>query len=241
MRCVIVTGGASGIGRDACITLASQGYGIAIWDIAEKGKELAQNLLSKGYKAIFCYADTSDFNSVANAMQNTLSHFGKIYGLINNAGITRDATLINMSLNDWQKVIDVNLTGVFNCTKAAAPYLIEQKEGRIINTSSVVGIYGNYGQSNYSAAKAGLIGLTKTWAKELGKYNITVNAVAPGFIATDMINTIPQKVIDLIISKTPLARTGSISDVVAAYKFLLSDEAGFITGAVISVDGGLSL
>jgi 3-oxoacyl-[acyl-carrier protein] reductase len=143
-----------------------------------------------------------------------------------------------MSVSQWQQVINVNLTGVFYCAKAVVPYMVEKQYGRIINTASVVGLYGNFGQTNYVAAKAGLIGMTKVWARELGKKGITVNAVAPGFIATDMIKTVPEKVLNAVIERTPLGRLGSPEDVANAYLFLASDEASFITGAVLSVDGG---
>ena len=167
--------------------------------------------------------------------------FGRIDVLINNAGITRDASLRKMTLAQWQQVIDVNLTGVFVCAQAVAPYMEAQRSGRIINTSSVVGLYGNYGQSNYAATKAGLIGLTKTLARELGKYNITVNAVAPGFMMTDMLATIPEKVLDALKARTPLGRLGQPEDIAAAYLFLASDEASYVSGTVLSVDGAITL
>jgi 3-oxoacyl-[acyl-carrier protein] reductase len=146
-----------------------------------------------------------------------------------------------MTAEQWQQVMDVNLTGVFNCTKTISPLMIQNNYGRIINTSSIVGLYGNYGQTNYAATKAGVIGLTKTWARELGKYNITVNAVAPGFIATDMIATIPEKVIASMKEKVPLKKLGTANDVANVYAFLASDEAQFVSGATISVDGGLTI
>ena len=146
-----------------------------------------------------------------------------------------------MTLAEWQQVMDVNLTGVFNCTKAVAPVMIANNYGRIINTSSIVGLYGNYGQTNYAATKAGVIGLTKTWARELGKYNITVNTVAPGFIATEMIATIPDKVIAMMTEKVPLKKLGTPEDVAKLYAFLASDDAQFISAATISIDGGLTI
>ncbi|MFY8020214.1 MAG: SDR family oxidoreductase, partial [Bacteroidia bacterium] len=167
--------------------------------------------------------------------------FGKLDILINNAGITRDATLAKMSIQDWQSVIDVNLTGVFNCSKAVSQYMVQAGSGKIINTSSVVALYGNYGQSNYVAAKSALIGITKVWARELGRKGINVNAVAPGFIATDMIKTVPEKVINGIIEKTPLQRLGTPEDIANAYVFLSSDAASFINGHCLSVDGGITL
>ena len=161
--------------------------------------------------------------------------------LINNAGITRDASLQKMTSEQWQQVLDVNLTGVFNCCKSVSPNMIQNNFGRIINTSSIVGLHGNYGQANYAATKAGVIAFTKTLARELGKHNITVNAVAPGFITTDMIKTIPEKVIEMMKEKISLKKLGTAEDVANAFAFLASDEAQFISGTVISVDGGLTI
>ena len=185
--------------------------------------------------------NTTQPEQIAAAAQAVHAQFGRIDALINSAGITRDATLRKMTLAQWQQVLDVNLTGVFVCTQAVAPFMEAQQSGRIINTSSVAGLYGNFGQANYAAAKAGLIGLTKILAREPGKNNITVNAVAPGFIATDMIDSIPEKVIDLLKSRTPLRRLGTPEDIASAYLFLASDEAGFISGPVLSVDGAVTI
>lgn len=242
MKTIIITGGASGIGRTAVEIFTQSGFAVAIWDMNETaGKELEQTLQQQNKKVLFIKVNTADFIQTENAAKVTQEYFGNVFGLINNAGITRDASLLKMSTEQWQQVIDINLTGVFNCTKSVIPFLIQNNEGRIINTSSVVGVLGNYGQSNYSAAKAGLIGLTKTWAKEFGRYNITVNAVAPGFIATAMIKTVPPNVLEQIKSRTALGRAGSPKDVAEAYLFLASENAGFITGTVLNVDGGLTL
>jgi 3-oxoacyl-[acyl-carrier protein] reductase len=170
-----------------------------------------------------------------------LQRFGGIDILINNAGITRDATLLKMTPEQWNQVIAVNLSGVFHCTKAVALHMVERGKGKIINTSSIVGISGNFGQTNYAATKAGLIGMTKTWARELGPKGITVNAVAPGFIATEMVKKMPEKVLQGMRERTPMRRLGEPRDVANAYLFLASDEADFINGAVLSVDGGLTL
>lgn len=241
-KVVVITGGASGIGKAAVEKFAHQGAAVAIWDInAVQGKELELLLLNEGFIARFIQVNTAHFEAVEKAANEVQRQFGKIDVLINNAGITRDATLQNMSPENWQQVIDVNLTGVFNCTKAASSFMIANKWGRIINTSSIVGLYGNYGQTNYAAAKSGIIGLTKTWARELGKFNITVNAVAPGFIATDMIGSIPEKVIEMMKDKVPLKKLGNAADVANLYVFLASAEADFISGAVISIDGGLTI
>ncbi|RPI96722.1 MAG: SDR family oxidoreductase, partial [Chloroflexi bacterium] len=167
--------------------------------------------------------------------------YGKIDILCNNAGITRDARLVKMTEEQFDTVIDVNLKGVFNLTQAVAPHMVEQNYGRIISTSSIVGLYGNFGQTNYVAAKAGVIGMTRVWARELGPKGITANVVAPGFIATDMIKTVPQEVLDRFTSMTPVRRLGEPEDIANAYLFLASDEASFVNGAVLSVDGGLVL
>jgi len=241
-KVVVITGGAAGIGKAAVEKFAREGAAVAIWDVNEvQGKELELILLKEGFVAKFSKVNTAKYEEVEKATQDVIKQFGKIDVLINNAGITRDATLQKMTAENWQQVLDVNLTGVFNCTKAISANMIENKDGAIINTSSIVGLYGNYGQSNYAATKSGVIGLTKTWARELGKYNITVNAVAPGFVATDMIATIPTKVIEAMKEKVPLRKLGTADDVANLYCFLASKEAAFISGAVISVDGGLTI
>jgi 3-oxoacyl-[acyl-carrier protein] reductase len=241
-KVVIITGGASGIGRVSALRFAAEGAKVVIWDIDQSKAETTRaEIQATGAQASVMQINTTQPEQVAAAAQAVHEQFGRIDVLINNAGITRDATLRKMTLAQWQQVLDVNLTGVFVCTQAVAPYMEAQQNGRIINTSSVVGLYGNFGQANYAATKAGLIGLTKTLARELGKYNITVNAVAPGFIATDMIETIPEKVIDLLKSRTPLRRLGTPDDIASAYLFLASDEAGFISGTVLSVDGAVTI
>ncbi|MCW3127162.1 MAG: fabG 3 [Bacteroidetes bacterium] len=241
-KVVVITGGAAGIGKAAVELFAREGATVAIWDVnAVQGKELELILLNEGFVAKFSKVNTARYEEVEHATKDVIKQFSKIDILINNAGITRDASLQKMTAENWQQVLDVNLTGVFNCTKAISANMIENNSGAIINTSSIVGLYGNYGQSNYAATKSGVIGLTKTWARELGKYNITVNAVAPGFIATDMISTIPDKVIEAMKAKIPLQKLGSAEDVANLYAFLASKEAGFISGAVISVDGGLTI
>ncbi len=241
-KIAVITGGASGIGKAAAELFADEGASVCIWDVNEvQGKELEILLSEKGLRAKFYKVNTASFQEVEKATAEIISETGRIDILINNAGITRDASLQKMTAEQWQQVMDVNLTGVFNCTKAISPFMIQNNYGRIINTSSIVGLYGNYGQTNYAATKAGIIGLTKTWARELGKYNITVNAVAPGFIATDMIATIPEKVIAAMKEKVPLKKLGTAEDVANVYAFLASDEAQFVSGATISVDGGLTI
>jgi 3-oxoacyl-[acyl-carrier protein] reductase len=241
-KVVIITGGASGIGKAAVEKFAREGAAVAIWDVNEtQGKELELLLLNEGLIVRFLKVNTAKFEEVEVATNEVLKQFQKIDILVNNAGITRDASLQKMTFEQWQQVLDVNLTGVFNCTKAISPIMIQNNHGRIINTSSIVGLYGNYGQTNYAATKSGVIGLTKTWSRELGKHNITVNAVAPGFIATDMIKTIPEKVIAAMTEKVPLKKLGTPEDVANTYAFLASNEAQFISGTVISVDGGLTI
>lgn len=240
-KTVIITGGASGIGRAAALKFAAEGASVIIWDVdQQKGEATRNEIKSQGYEVSFSLLDTTQPEACALAARDVIDTYQRIDVLINNAGITRDASLQKMSFSDWQAVLDVNLTGVFNCSKAVIPFMVEQQRGRIINTSSVVGLYGNYGQTNYAATKAGVIGMTKTMARELGRYHITVNAVAPGFIATDMVKTIPEKVIQMMREKTALGRVGTPEDIADAYCFLASDEASFISGSVLSVDGALS-
>jgi 3-oxoacyl-[acyl-carrier protein] reductase len=238
-KVAVITGGAQGIGKATAEKFASEGASVVVWDMnEEKGTNLAKALEKHSIQAAFESVNVAKMESVELATKKTIEQFGKIDILINNAGITKDASFLKMTPEQWQQVIDVNLTGVFNCTKAIAPSMVERRYGRIINASSVVGIYGNFGQTNYVATKAGVIGMTQVWARELGRKGITVNAVAPGFIATDMIRTIPEKILEAIKEKTPLQRFGTPEDVANVYCFLASDEAAFINGAVISVDGG---
>ncbi|MFZ5516594.1 MAG: beta-ketoacyl-ACP reductase [Candidatus Zhuqueibacterota bacterium] len=235
-KVVVVTGGAAGIGAVTAKKFADEGATVFIWDV----NEAQANALTADTKHIFFLkVNVADAASVQHAVKEVITKSGQIDVLINNAGITRDATLLKMELAQWDAVIDVNLKGVFNCTQAVARVMAEKKSGVIISTSSVVALYGNFGQTNYVASKSGIIGMTKVWARELGRKGIRVNAVAPGFIATDMVKTVPEKVIDMIKEKTPLNRLGEPQDIANAYLFLASDEAAFITGTVISVDGGL--
>ncbi len=239
-RVAIVTGGARGIGKAAVKKFAEEGAAVAIWDVNEElGNATVKELTDAGKKAFFVKVDVTDLNSTTEAAQKTIEALGGADILVNNAGITRDASLAKMTAEQWKQVIDVNLTGVFNCTKAVMNYMVERGRGKIINTSSVVGLYGNFGQTNYVATKSGVIGMTKVWARELGRKGICVNAVAPGFIATEMVGTIPEKVINMLVEKTPLGRLGAPEDIANAYLFLASDESNFVNGTVLSVDGGL--
>jgi 3-oxoacyl-[acyl-carrier protein] reductase len=242
-KVVVITGAAAGIGAATVNKFLEEGALVAAWDWAEPNLK-AENANLKYFKV-----NVANLADVEQATAETIKHFNTItpsnlntiHVLINNAGITRDASLQKMTSEQWQQVLDVNLTGVFNCCKAVSPIMVQNNFGRIINTSSIVGLYGNYGQANYAATKAGVIAFTKTLARELGKHNITVNAVAPGFIATDMIKTIPEKVITMMKEKVPLKKLGTPEDVANLYAFLASDEAQFISGSVISVDGGLTI
>jgi len=239
-KIAIITGGARGIGKATAKRFIEEGASVAIWDIDEKaGQAAAVELKSNENKVRFYKVNTADPAETAVAAEMVNKDFGRIDILINNAGITRDASLKKMSLQQWQQVIDVNLTGVFNCTKAVYPFMAENSSGRILNAASVVAHNGNFGQSNYVAAKAGVIGVTKVWAREFGRKGITVNAVAPGFINTEMVETVPAEVLEGMASKTPLGRLGQAADIANAYLFLASDEAAFITGTVLNVDGGL--
>lgn len=241
-KVAIITGGARGIGKATTIKFCLEGANVMIWDILDNdGETLARELNEKGYACRFFRVDVTNFNNVEEVTRKIIEEYGQIDILINNAGITRDATLLKMTDEQWQSVLNVNLTGVFNCTRAVAPFMIEKGKGKIINTSSVVALYGNFGQSNYVATKSGIIGLTKVWARELGRKGICVNAVAPGFIETEMVQTMPEKIISLMKEKTPLGRLGKPEDIANAYIFLSSDESDFINGAVLSVDGGITI
>jgi len=241
-KVAVITGGARGIGKAAVIKFCEEGAKVVIWDLLEQeGSNLVKELNEKGYSCIFQKVDVTNQQSVEEAVKRIIDEFKQIDILINNAGITRDATLLKMTEEQWQQVLNVNLTGVFNCTKAVAPFMVERGKGKIINTSSVVALYGNFGQSNYVATKSGIIGITKVWARELGRKGIKVNAVAPGFIETEMVQTMPEKILQMMREKTPLGRLGKPEDIANAYLFLASDEADFINGAVLSVDGGITI
>ncbi|WP_226675847.1 3-oxoacyl-ACP reductase FabG [Mesobacillus jeotgali] len=241
-KVAIITGAANGIGLAAAKTFAREGARIAMADFNEEtGTKRAVELSAEGYDAAFFQVNVADRNSVDSLVQNVLGHFGKIDILINNAGITRDGMLHKLSAEDFQKVVDVNLTGVFNCAQAVVPAMVQQGSGRIINTSSVSGIYGNVGQTNYAATKAGVVGMTKTWAKELGRKGINVNAVAPGFIETGMTAAVPDKVIEQMKMLVPLGRLGLPVDIANAYLFLASDESKYVNGTTLHVDGGIMM
>ncbi|MFS0674474.1 3-oxoacyl-ACP reductase FabG [Ornithinibacillus sp. 179-J 7C1 HS] len=241
-KVAIITGAAGGIGFEAARKFGHEGAKVIIADFDEaKGIESEKNLLEEGITCKFVQVNVADRESVDTMVDKALAEYGKIDILINNAGITRDAMLSKMTLEQFQQVIDVNLTGVFNCTQAVLPSMVEQGKGKIVNTSSVTGTYGNVGQTNYAAAKAGLIGMTKTWAKELGRKGINVNAVAPGFTMTAMVSAMPDKVIDKMKEMVPMQRLGKPEDIANAYLFLASDESDYVNGHVLHVDGGIMM
>ncbi|OAT79493.1 3-oxoacyl-ACP reductase FabG [Desulfotomaculum copahuensis] len=241
-KVAIITGGARGIGKETALVFVREGAKVVLGDFdAAAGEVAVQEIRSLGGEALFFPVNVSDPVQVRAMVDGAVENFGRVDILVNNAGITRDAFLAKMTPEQWEQVIAVNLTGVFNCTRAVAPVMIGQGSGRILNAASVVGLYGNVGQTNYAATKAGVIGMTRSWAKELGRKGITVNAVAPGFIITDMTAKVPEKVLDMMKEKTPLSRLGQPRDVANAYLFLASDEAAYINGVVLSVDGGLVL
>ncbi|MDR0661311.1 MAG: 3-oxoacyl-ACP reductase FabG [Prevotellaceae bacterium] len=241
-KVAIITGGAAGIGEATAIKFAAEGAKVVIWDLDEaKGKALVEKLTEKGYTAIFDKVNTAKYDEIGAAADRVFKQLGAIDILINNAGITRDSTLKKMTPEQWKQVIDVNLSGVFYCTKIISEYMLQKGYGRILNASSVVALYGNFGQTNYVATKSGLIGMTKTWARELGRKGITVNAIAPGFIATEMVAAMPENVIQSMESKVPIGRLGKPEEIASAYLFLASEEASYINGAVLSVDGGMTV
>ncbi|NBC84852.1 MAG: 3-oxoacyl-ACP reductase FabG [Bacteroidetes bacterium] len=241
-RTAIVTGASRGIGRATALLFAGEGASVVVADVnTDDGTEVVESIESDGGTASFVSVDVTDSEQVQAMVDHAIEMYGGVDILVNNAGITKDATLKKMSEEAFDQVVDVNLKGVFNCTKAALPALTDSAHGRVLNAASVVGLYGNFGQTNYVATKSGVIGMTKTWARELGRDGVTVNAVAPGFIETPMVDTVPDKVLEQLKGRTPLGRLGTSDDIAHAYLFLASDEASFITGAVLSVDGGLVL
>jgi len=250
-KVIIVTGAAAGIGRATARRFASEVCRVAAWDVNDAGREeLLRELSSLGGDPLFRKTNVCDSRDVEAGVQEVVARWNTVDVLINNAGITRDAQFVKwkdgtvvgtMTDEAFDSVISVNLKGVFLCSRAVVPLMIRQGSGVILNASSVVGLYGNFGQTNYAATKAGVIAFARTWSRELAKYNIRVNAVAPGFIATEMVQKMPEKVVQAMVSHTPLGRMGKPEDVAEAYVWLASDAASFITGAVLSVDGGFVL
>ena len=239
-KVALVTGGAQGIGRQICLTFANEAADIIIGDVdLQHARKTKQEIEALGRKAEAEELDVTDYSKVQNTVNKILDKFKKIDILVNNAGITRDSVILKMSETDWEAVIKVNLTGTFNCTKAVSRVMLKQKAGKIINIASIIGLIGNIGQANYSASKAGIIALTKTTAKELASRNINVNAIAPGFIQTQMTERLPQEIKARMLNEIPLGRFGSPKDVAGACLFLASEEANYITGQTVVVDGGM--
>jgi 3-oxoacyl-[acyl-carrier protein] reductase len=241
-KVAIITGAGRGIGEATAIKYATEGAKVVVVDVnSDDINQTIRVINEAGGEAIGMTVDVTNVEQVEKMVSDTASHFGSVDIVVNNAGITADAQLIKMEEAQWDRVIDVNLKGVFNVAQAAAKFMKEQKSGVILNASSVVGLYGNFGQTNYAATKWGVIGMTKTWAKELGRFGIRVNAVAPGFIMTPMVEKMPEKVLDMMKGKSPLGTLGMPEDIANAYTFLASDEARYVTGTVLSVDGGVVL
>lgn len=238
-KVAIITGGGRGIGRATALRFAEEGARVVVADIDEdEATAAAAEVSQSGGVARAVHLDVSDSASVDACISQAVGEFGRIDVLVNNAGILRDARLVKMAEADFDAVIDVNLKGVFACTQAVVPGMVEQGGGVVLNASSVVALYGNFGQTNYVAAKAGVIGMTKVWARELGPKGIRVNAVAPGFIETRMTESIPQHITQKMVERVPLGRMGDPVDIANAYLWLASDEARYVTGHVLSVDGG---
>ena len=242
-KTILITGGSKGIGKATAIKMAQKGIRIAInYNSSKEGAQLTAKEVTKlGGEAIILKADVSDENQVEEMIGNILNKWKTVDILVNNAGIIKDSLLLGMSIDDWDKVINVDLRGTFLCTRALIRGMIRQKWGRVINVGSVVGIRGNPGQTNYSAAKAGIIGFTKALAKEVAGRNITVNTVTPGYVATDTVAVLKQSLKNTILNRIPQHKFGEANDVAEMINFLASDEASYITGQVISVDGGLAI
>jgi len=240
-KCALITGATRGIGKQIAITLAKQGYNIAL-NYRKENEELEntkKEIEEIGVQVLAVKGDVANFEDCENFVKQVIERFGQIDVLVNNAGITKDMLLMRMKKEDFEQVIDTNLVGTFNVTKNVVPYMMKARSGRIINISSVVGISGNAGQTNYSASKAGIIGFTKSLAKEIASRNILVNAVAPGFIETNMTDVLKDDVKQEIAKNIPLKRMGTTQDVANVVKFLASDDSSYITGQVINVDGGM--
>lgn len=241
-KAAFITGASRGIGKSIALTLADAGANIIATATNEKLLgEVVGEIQKKGAKAIFVRIDVSKYDEVEKAVERGTQEFGSIDILVNNAGVTRDNIAIRLKTEDWENVLNVNLIGTFNCIKAASKYMLRQKAGRIINISSISGIFGNPGQANYAASKAGVIALTKVVARELASRNIIVNCIAPGFIETDMMQSMEEKARNAAVEKIPLGRLGKPQDIANAVLFLSSDYANFITGQTLVVDGGIAM
>ncbi len=237
-KTAIITGGAAGIGLATAELFAKEGATVIIWDLTDNVEAVAQTLSAQGLKVSFEKVSVTDKAAVLSATENVIKQFGRIDILINNAGITKDKTLLKMEQDDWDKVLAVNLTGVFNCTQAVAHHMKEQQYGRIVSASSNVGLRGNFGQTNYVATKSAIIGMTKVWALELGRFGITANCIAPGFIETQMTNAIPEEVKQKLTPMIPAGHWGKPMDIAYGYLYLASDEASYVNGICLTIDGG---
>jgi 3-oxoacyl-[acyl-carrier protein] reductase len=240
-KVAVITGGSRGLGKAIARRFLEEGAAVVITDTQEDRLYRTAEELSGLGRIESAVMDVSRFDDVQKIIRGITDKYGRVDILVNNAGITADSQLVNMTEEQFDSVIAVNLKGVFNCAKAAAPQMIENGYGRIINISSVSAHNGNFGQTNYAASKAGVIAMTQTWARELGRKGVTVNAVAPGYILTEMVEAVPGKVREMIQGKTPVGRLGKPEEIAAACAYLSSDEAAFVTGAVLRIDGGLTL
>ncbi|WP_157314123.1 3-oxoacyl-ACP reductase FabG [Chitinibacter sp. GC72] len=241
-KVAIITGSASGIGEATAVRFAAEGAKVVVCDVNQAGVDaVVAKLAAGGAVAAGFVVDVTKKDTIAAMVDAVKAQFGRIDILVNNAGITQDAQLYKMSEEQFDRVIDINLKGVYNCTKAVVDTMIEQNAGVILNASSVVGVYGNFGQTNYAASKFGVIGFVKTWAKELGKKGIRANAVCPGFVATPMVKAMPEKVLQGMEDKVPMKRLAQPEEIASVYAFLASDDASYINGAAIEVTGGLTL
>ncbi|GAB6175419.1 3-oxoacyl-[acyl-carrier-protein] reductase [Desulfobaculum senezii] len=243
IKTALVTGGSRGIGKACALRLAREGYQVYLTYVSrpEEAEAVVSEIKAGGSSARAFQLDSSDRDAVATFFKENIKGQVDLAALVNNAGLTRDGLLIRMKDADWDRVLDVNLTGAFTCLREAAKIMVRQRSGRIVNMASVVGLAGNAGQANYVASKAGLIGLTKTAAQELASRGVTVNAVAPGFVTTDMTADLPEQVLESFKTQIPMQRPGSAEDIAGAVAFLVSDDASYITGQVLSVNGGMHM
>ena len=241
-KVAIITGAGQGIGQATAIKFAREGAKVALCDINKASVDATVRLITEsGGEAVGFVVDVTDKDSITKMVEGVMAKWGRVDTLVNNAGIVQDAQFKKMTDEQFERVIDVNLKGVYNCTKAVVDIMLEQNSGVILNASSIVGIYGNFGQTNYAATKFGVIGMVKTWARELGRKGIRANAICPGFISTPILASMPEKVVRMMEEKVPLGRLGRPEEIANTYAWLASDEASYINGAVIEVSGGVTI